>query len=94
MIDSHVPYVAFFRSDLVFSYFIGPCSVIVKRFAVKRFADKRYAFSTGHFRESLRGGVYNTDRFIMRGAHRDVVLPSHYRYERHVDNLFEIQNVS
>jgi hypothetical protein len=38
--------------------------------------------------------VYNMDQFIMYGAHMDVVLPSHFRYEQRIVNLFEIQKVS
>jgi hypothetical protein len=97
MIDSHVPYVAVLRSDLVllakYRKFVhyGTCNVIVKRFA-----DKRYAICTGYLGDhrGVSSGVKNTDQFIMRGAHMGVVLPSHYRYERRIDNLYEIQNVS
>jgi hypothetical protein len=65
---------------------------------VKRFADKRDAIVTGHLgkyrKVSSRMHVYNTDRFSMQLTHMCVDLSFLFRYERRIDNVFEIQNMS
>jgi hypothetical protein len=62
---------------------------------IKRFADKHSQSEPdiSGTTPSLAGCVYNTDPIIMRGTHMDVVVQSHFRYERCIDMLFELQNV-
>jgi hypothetical protein len=88
MIDSHVPYASVCRSDRVFLTKKKNCVPYTKILmhlssvaptSVTKLLQKQHRTSRRVLR-SLVGCVYNTDRFIILGAHKDGVLPSHFRY--------------
>jgi hypothetical protein len=84
--------ISIYLPNIETAYLTRICNVIVKRLT-----DKHYTFDTGHLgnhRIVSSGVCMIRISYNARRAHMDVVLPSHVRYERRFDRLFEIQNVS
>jgi hypothetical protein len=90
---THVPYASVCRSYHVFLATYGNVYLMGTRMPLSSVTPTSVMQLLHNNIGHLVGCVYNTDRIIRQSANCDVVLPSHFRYERHIDHLFEIQHV-